>query len=66
MTQANNVTSLVLIALAVIVGGSLLAAGMTPVDASAPVKKKKAPPGGCDEDFLNPATHNPKCGTSYI
>jgi hypothetical protein len=65
MAQAN-VTSLVLIALAVILGGSLLAEAMTPVDAVTPVKKKKALPGGCDEDKTNPATHNPNCGVSWI
>jgi hypothetical protein len=62
MAQAN-VTSLVLIALAVILGGSLLAVAVIPVYAShgAPHFKPAPGTGGCDEDKTNPATHNPHC-----
>jgi hypothetical protein len=56
-------TSLVLIALAVILGGSLLAEAMTPVDAA---KKLRGPNPGCDEDKGKPLANNPNCGVSWI
>ena len=58
MAQAN-ITSLVLIALAAILGGSLLAAAITPVYANHGGVHRT--PAGCDEDFGNPLLHNPKC-----
>ena len=58
MVHTNNITSLVLIALAVALGVSLLAVTVTPVYAA---HGGLHVIGGCDEDLGNPALHNPKC-----
>jgi hypothetical protein len=60
MVYTNNVTSLVLIALAVILGGSLLAVAITPVVVYASVFGGEIPKY-CIEDKTNPLIHNPTC-----
>ena len=61
MVYTNNVTSLVLIALAVILGGSLLAVAITPVVVYAASTVPPELPKQCAKDFGNPLTHNPNC-----
>jgi hypothetical protein len=61
MAHTNNVTSLVLIALAVILGGSLLAVAITPVVVYASTTTPPELPKECAKDFLNPLHHNPHC-----
>lgn len=63
MAQAN-ITSLVLIALAVILGGSLLAVAITPVYAAHGGLHIKPDVSPCAADMGNPATHNPNCMVS--
>jgi hypothetical protein len=60
MVYTNNVTSLVLIALAVILGGSLLAVAITPVVVYASVFGDEIPKY-CTKDKTNPLIHNPTC-----
>jgi hypothetical protein len=60
MVYTNNVTSLVLIALAVILGGSLLAVAITPVVVYASVFPPELPKE-CTKDKGNPLEHNPNC-----
>jgi hypothetical protein len=59
MAQAN-ITSLVLIALAVVLGASLLAVAMTP-PVYASHSYLHSVPDGCTKDKGNPAIHNPNC-----